>query len=152
MYRMCYDILFIKYGVKWGFDFLMYESYTRQALPNKNYRELLGSAICVFNANNAFIVENILRNDCEQCYTWHNLIDLTSGQLKKSIQATITENAGLEIPTLFEDLVNRRNRIIHNFQFTDLDGEQRLATKEKSGNQFTITEEYLLDFINDNQR
>ena len=41
----------------------MYESYTRQSLPTKQYRELLGSAICVFNSNNAFIVENILRCD-----------------------------------------------------------------------------------------
>ena len=27
----------------------MYEPYTRQSLPDKEYRELLGSAICVFN-------------------------------------------------------------------------------------------------------
>ena len=27
----------------------MYESYTRQALPSKKYRELIGTAICVFN-------------------------------------------------------------------------------------------------------
>ena len=38
----------------------MYESYTRQSLPTKQYRELLGSAICVFNSNNAFIIENIV--------------------------------------------------------------------------------------------
>ena len=37
----------------------MYENYTRQALPPKEYRELLGSAIFVFNSNNAFILENI---------------------------------------------------------------------------------------------
>ena len=34
----------------------MYEDYTRQALPSKYYRELLGSAMCVFNSNNAFII------------------------------------------------------------------------------------------------
>ena len=28
----------------------MYESYTRQALPSKKYRELIGTAICVFNS------------------------------------------------------------------------------------------------------
>ena len=33
----------------------MYENYTRQSLPTKEYRELLGSAICVFNSNNSFI-------------------------------------------------------------------------------------------------
>lgn len=38
----------------------MYENYTRQALPSKTYRELLGTALCVFNSNNAFIIENVL--------------------------------------------------------------------------------------------
>ena len=41
----------------------MYENYTRQALPSKKYRELLGSALCVFNANNAFVIENIFVSD-----------------------------------------------------------------------------------------
>jgi len=36
----------------------MYESYTRQALPSKNYRELIGTAICVFNSNNSFVIED----------------------------------------------------------------------------------------------
>ena len=38
-------------------DSIMYENYTRQSLPSKEYRELLGSAICVFNSNNSFIIE-----------------------------------------------------------------------------------------------
>lgn len=33
----------------------MYEPYTRQSLPSKEYRELLGSALCVFSSNNGFI-------------------------------------------------------------------------------------------------
>lgn len=41
----------------------MYEEYSKQALPSKKYRELLGSALCVFNSNNSFIIENILRVD-----------------------------------------------------------------------------------------
>ena len=41
----------------------MYERYTRQSLPSKNYRELIGTALCVFNSNNGFIIENILRVD-----------------------------------------------------------------------------------------
>ena len=32
----------------------MYEPYTRQSLPSKEYRELLGSALCVFSSNNGF--------------------------------------------------------------------------------------------------
>lgn len=38
----------------------MYEPYTRQSLPSKEYRELLGSALCVFSSNNGFIIENII--------------------------------------------------------------------------------------------
>lgn len=41
----------------------LYENYSRQALHSKKYRELLGSAIYVFNSNNSFIIENILAND-----------------------------------------------------------------------------------------
>ena len=56
----------------------MYESCTRQSLPTKQYRELLGSAICVFNSNNAFIIENILKCDDLDKYDWYHLIDLES--------------------------------------------------------------------------
>ena len=51
----------------------MYESYTRQSLPSKEYRELLGTAICVFNSNNAFIIENVLRYNSDiTCYELMN--------------------------------------------------------------------------------
>ena len=56
---------------------------------------------------------------------------------------------------LFEELVNRRNRIVHSFQITNSAGAQSLATKEKvkDGNrQFEITEAYLLDFISENEK
>lgn len=46
----------------------MYEDYTRQSLPEKYYRELLGTALCVFNSNNAFIIETILRMDISGNY------------------------------------------------------------------------------------
>lgn len=130
----------------------MYESYTRQSLPSKYYRELLGSAICVFNSNNSFIIENILRNDIQENYTWYDLIDKTSGQLKQPLAITITSKAGPAIANLFNDLVEKRNRIIHSFQITDTDGEQRLATKNKNNNQYVITESDLLEFIEQNQQ
>lgn len=44
----------------------MYEDYSKQALPYKEYRELIGTAICVFSSNNAFIIENIIKTDSEQ--------------------------------------------------------------------------------------
>ena len=132
----------------------MYESYTRQSLPTKQYRELLGSAICVFNSNNAFIVENILRCDDLDKYDWHHLIDLESGHLKGSVHKVITSKCGDKIETLFAKIIRMRNRIIHSYRITNASGEQTLATKErvKDGNrQFEITEEYLLGFIGLNQ-
>ncbi len=129
----------------------MYENYTRQSLPAKEYRELLGSAICVFNSNNSFIIENILREDGERNYSWYDLIDKTSGQLKAAINDTITTKAGSEMAQIFSNLVDKRNRIIHSFQITNDDKEQILATKDKQHNQFVITKEYLLDFIKANE-
>ena len=133
----------------------MYESYTRQSLPAKRYRELLGSAICVFNSNNAFIVENILKCDDLKKYDWYHLVDMESGYLKGSIHEVITSKCGDKIETLFVQIVKIRNRIIHSYQITNSSGEQVLATKEKvaTGNrQFEITEEFLLNFIGLNQK
>ena len=135
----------------------MYESYTRQALPSKEYRELLGTALCVFNSNNAFIIENILHMRNTQSH-WYNLMDKESGgvskEFKNEIENNIT-NGGQAIADLFSDLVERRNRIIHSFQITNNDGEQILATKTKvkDGNkQFIITKKYLMQFIKDNEK
>ena len=131
----------------------MDESYSRQSLPSKEYRELLGSAVCVVNSNNAFVIENILHTDSVN-FNWYRLIDKKSGQLVDDIKRTITNVAGVDIEDLFSELVEMRNRIIHSFQVT-YEGEQVLATKTKvnKGNkQFIITEEYLLDFIKKNER
>ena len=130
---------------------MSYEDYTRQALPERKYRELIGSSICVFNSNNSFVIENILNHDQSKEYNWYQLIDLTSGGLAKPIKETITKNSDTKISNLFSDIVSMRNRIIHSFQITDKDGTQKLATKEKSGTQFVITEEYLYDFIKKNE-
>ena len=35
----------------------MHESCTKQSLPSRDYRALLGSALCAFNSNNAFVIE-----------------------------------------------------------------------------------------------
>lgn len=132
----------------------MYESYTRQALPDKEYRELLGSALCVFNSNNAFIIENILRCDDFDKYNWRELVDLESGHLKIAVREVITSQCGEDIESLFSELIIMRNRIIHSYQITK-DGKQMLATKEREkngGKQFVITVEYLLDFITQNEK
>lgn len=137
----------------------MYESYTRQALPSKKYRELIGTAICVFNSNNSFVIENILRVDQTGQYRWHKLIDKVSGRLSSDgdIEKTITANSDETIAKLFIEIVDIRNRIVHSFQITapagmtDDPDNQMLATKYKDGTQEIITEEYLLNFINLNQ-
>lgn len=105
----------------------------------------------MFNSNNSFVIENILREDGGRNYSWYDLIDKTSGQLKAAINDTITTKVGSEIAQTFSDLVDKRNRIIHSFQITNDDKEQILATKDKQHNQFIITKEYLLDFIKANE-
>lgn len=131
----------------------MFENLTKQSLPSSEYRELLGTALCVFNGNNSFIIENILKNDYNMQYNWSYLIDKTSGNLKKPIADTIQSAFNdEEILELFEKIVSMRNRIEHSFRITNKKGEQSLATKEKNGIQYEITIDYLVDFIklNDN--
>lgn len=128
----------------------MYEDFTRQSLPSVKYRELLGTAICVFNSNNQFIIENILLVNSSS-YDWYDLTDRTSGQLACPIKTTITEKSDTDIANLFADLVVQRNRIIHSFQITKND-EQILHTKDKNHRQFTIEEGYIVNFIKLNEK
>lgn len=133
----------------------MYEEYTHQSLPSKRYRELLGSSICVFNSNNAFMIETILRLDTANDSDWYHLVDLEAGRLRQTMHEVILSKCGEEIEKLFIEIIERRNRIIHSYRITNAVGEQVLATKEKvkKGNrQFEITEEYLLDFIKLNDK
>ena len=127
----------------------MYETYTRQALPEKKYRELVWTAICVFNSNNSFIIENYLRSFSSE-KNRHQLIDLESWKLLEILkkESSLTD----EIIIMFSEIVNKRNRIVHSFQITDSsDNTQKLWTKDnKNQKQFIITEEYLLKFIEDN--
>jgi len=134
----------------------MFESYTRQSLPDRDYRELLGSAISVFNSNNAFIIENILKISGDQ-HNWWELIDRTSGNiLHKVMEEQYSDIFPENIIKPFSELVDQRDRIIHSFQITapepNSKKEQVLATKVKgSEKQFIITREYLLKFIQKNQ-
>ncbi|EKD8217467.1 selenium binding protein [Listeria innocua] len=128
----------------------MYEEYSKQALPDRKYRLLLGTALCVFNSNNSFIIENILRNDPSRRYNWHDLMDLTSGNLIEPVRQTIEQTSSSEIAEEFRQLKDKRDRIVHSFQVTSKDGSQILATKYKNGSQDNITEQFLLDFIDEN--
>ncbi|MBU5243729.1 selenium binding protein [Lactococcus lactis] len=129
----------------------MYEDYTRQALPSKEYRELLGTCLCVFNSNNSFVIENMLSNSSE--LNWYNLVDLESGRLRAEFNK-MSSPFPEAIVNLFLELVVRRNRIIHSFQIT-MDNVQILATKTRvrDGNeQFIISKEYLIEFISMNEK
>ena len=131
----------------------MYEDYSRQALPSKEYRELLGSAVCVFNSNNAFIIENILSNDETEEYNWHQLIDLTSGELSEPVKNTITKSSNTIIAKKFNELIATRNRIMHSFQVTaptgsdlsDDEDNQILATKYKMENRLILQKSFYMN-------
>lgn len=60
----------------------MYENYSKQSLPTKEYRELLGSALCVFSLNNGFIIENIINTD--DSFNWYDLMDFIKKNEKLS--------------------------------------------------------------------
>lgn len=133
----------------------MYENYTRQSLPERDYRELLGTALCVFNANNQFIIENILKISGDQ-HNWWELMDKTSGSI---LHKVMIEQYGDIVPEniieLFNILVEKRDRIVHCFQTTySMDTEEQiLATKDpKTDEQFIITREYMMDFIKENDK
>ena len=136
----------------------MNERYTTPTLPSRKYIELIGTAICVFNSNNSFVIENILRMDKTKEDSWHSLLDKVSGKLIADIQKTITAHSNDTIANLFSEIVEIRNRIVHSFQITessvaiDDPDHQMLATKHlKSGKQELITEEYLMSFIKKNE-
>lgn len=128
----------------------MYESITRQSLPTKEYRELLGTALCVFSSNNGFFIENILRFDANDTLSWYELIDKSSGELPMIAKSILANEQGQAIVKLFQKIVKMRNRIIHSLRITNKEGEQSLATKTKDGIQFEITEAYLMEFIQEN--
>ena len=135
----------------------MYEKYTKQALPSKNYRELLGTAIYVFNSNNSFIIENVLRCDEADDFNWYMLTDLEAGEVKKRAKSIIEEKLGKEIFLLFDEIIEKRNRIVHGFPVTNQEGEQVLRTKtraqgKKGNRQFEISEDFLLGFIRMNDK
>lgn len=128
----------------------MYESLTRMSLPTKEYRELLGTAICVFSSNNGFFIENILRYEANETLSWYELIDKESGELPKIANRVLVDEQGQAIVDLFQKIVKMRNRIVHSFRITNYEGEQSLATKTKDNIQFEITEAYLMEFIREN--
>lgn len=125
---------------------------TKQSMPTENYRLLLGTALCAFNSNIGFIIENILRLSDDEKLSWSKLLEKSYKVLEGIVSKTIDNNSETDISKLFKDICDMRNRIIHSFRITDKDGAQILRTKTKKDNngheeQYNITEKYLEDFI-----
>lgn len=127
---------------------------TRISLPKEMYLLLLGTSISVFSSNYSFLIENILRNDMEQSFNWHDLVDENRmKKIYKAINDTITPIKGSSIVDIFKEIIVMRNRIIHSFRITSKSGEQILATKDPDNQkQFEISEHYLKVFIQLNNK
>lgn len=128
------------------------KKYTRIALPEDDYITLLGIALYVFNSNNSFIIENILHVKKDEA-DWYELIDDEKGKVINTLKEILTDSH--EIYKLFKSIKEKRNRIVHSFPITEKNtGRQRLQTKSKirKGNeQELISEEYLIEFIQENE-
>lgn len=143
----------------------MYESYSRQALPDRKYREILGAALYVFNSNYDFLIENILhikdKLQLQDDIDWWDLMNLEAGKLKRKLQQDSFFEPYKEIfdhhPSLmhqFNHLKNRRNRIVHSFAATSNHDTQKqvlYSLDPKTKEQEEITEAYLLEFIKENE-
>ncbi|MGE4572452.1 MAG: hypothetical protein AB7E09_06895 [Candidatus Izemoplasmatales bacterium] len=127
---------------------------TRISLPQEEYLLLLGISISVFSSNYSFLIENILKNDTEQSFNWHDLVDENKmKKIYKAINDTITPIKGASIIDTFKEIIVMRNRIIHSFRITSKSGEQVLATKDPDNQkQFEVSKEYLKDFIQLNNK
>ncbi|PAT01052.1 hypothetical protein CI105_08535 [Candidatus Izimaplasma bacterium ZiA1] len=127
---------------------------TRISLPKEEYLLLLGISISIFSSNYSFLIENILRNDTQQLYNWHDLVDVN--RMKKiysAVQKTIPQEHVEEIIELLREIINLRNRIVHSFRITSSTNEQILATKNPdTQQQYEINEEFLKAFIDFNNQ
>ena len=126
---------------------------TRQSTSDEEFLYLLGVAQWVFNSNCGFIIEMIDKEHHNMSNeSWFKLIELTSGNLLKHKNMIVTI-LGSDIYDLFNDLVDKRNSIIHS-----------LPTGEKVDNYFIpiyrndskrkyirIDKQFLIDFIKKNE-
>lgn len=125
--------------------------YSNDPLPSLEYLQLLGTALYVFNNTNTLVIETILKCDRDQ-FTWNDLIDRNSGNLRWPIRQTIAKSSNVFVED-FEALVGVRNRIAHSYQILDESGQPVLAARDhKTGEITVLTSEYLANFIEDNKK
>lgn len=129
-------------------------SSTRQSLSSNKYLELLGISNWVFQSNVGFIIEMIDKEHHDHSnISWFELVDSTSGRLKSRYEDKIKDNVGDEAFTLFADLIERRNQIVHGLPTGKLHNDHPIMVYRSANKQIKsmdITDEFLMEFISDN--
>ena len=125
--------------------------YSNELLPDKAYLTLLGKALYIFNNSNSYVIEKILHCEPDE-YSWSELIDRNSGNLRYPIKQTLSKGTDNRIINKFEELIDVRNRIAHSYQIKDkATGKPILAARNhKTGRQSILTTKYLENFIQKN--
>lgn len=129
-------------------------------IPADDELYLIGVSLFVFNRFYPFMIE-LLRHDPSVNKTWYELMDMPLKTIAEDFADFICRTYGINdkekkehVKEALDDLVERRNRIVHAFAVTDETGQalrtktrHNLTVPEKRNQQFPITREYLQDFI-----
>lgn len=127
---------------------------TRQSTSDEEFLYLLGTCQWVFNSNFGFIIEMIDKehhNNSDE--RWTTLIELTAGRLLNYKDKIITI-LGKEIYDLFDELVDKRNSIIHSMPTGEkVDNYVIPIYRNDSKHKYIkIDKSFLIDFIKKNER
>lgn len=131
---------------------------THQSLTSDEFLNLLGISLWVFNSNFSFLIEMLDKehhNTTE--FLWRDLLKLTAGQLaglsKKTRQYGIKlkQILGEEIATLFKEIVDKRNTIVHSIP-TGNNNLGYFVSAYYDNDTIYITTEYLKEFIRLNDK
>ena len=131
---------------------------TRQSLTSDEFLNLLGISIWVFNSNISFLIEMLDKehhNTTE--FLRRDLLKLTAGQLAGLSKKTekygikLREILGEEIATLFVEIIDKRNAIIHSTP-TGNDNLGYVVPVYYGKDTIYITKKYLIEFIRLNDK
>lgn len=126
---------------------------TRQSTSDDEFLNLLGVCQWVFNSNCGFIIEMIDKeHHSNSDEPWIRLIELTAGNLlnyKNKIETIL----GAEIYSLFSELVNDRNYIIHSIPTGKKidDYVIPIYRNDTKGKYVEISKDFMLNFIKRNE-
>ena len=127
---------------------------TRQSISDDEFMYLLGVCQWVFNSNCSFIIEMIDKehhNNSKE--PWHTLIDLTAGNLL-NYKNKIISILGDEIYDLFDELIDKRNTIIHSIPTGEKVDDYVIPIYiNSSKNKYVrIDKNFLMNFIKKNEQ